>query len=353
MRLGIIGLPFVGKTTVFNAMTRSDAKTGAFGASAGSPNIAIVKVPDVRLDRLTEMYHPKKTTHATIEYIDIAGFEQGASSKGTAGFIDVARKVDAFIHVVRAFEDPNVPAAGDTVDPKRDFKVLESELILTDLVLVETRLERIDATKKRGKKVDNPLEEEVLLVCREALENEKPLRLVEFTPEQMLVIKNLSFLTIKPEMVVVNIGEDQIGQSFADVAPDMPVLEVCGKLEAELAQMDEAEAQELMKDFGITESSLYRMIRLSYEILGLISFLTAGEDEVRAWTIHKGTNALNAAGEIHSDIQRGFIRAEIVHYDDLMEHGTMVKAKEKGLVRLEGKEYIMKDGDIVNFRFNV
>ncbi|MGE5708252.1 MAG: redox-regulated ATPase YchF [Bacteroidota bacterium] len=357
MRLGIIGLPYVGKTTVFNALTRSQAKTGGFGASGNQPNLAVVRVPDERIDRLAEMYKPKKITYATVEYLDIAGFEQGASrSKESEQFISHARKVDALIHVVRAFEDPNVLSVGETVNPKRDFNILESELILTDLVQVETRLERIAETIRRGKKPDNPNEQGALERCKEALEAEKPLRELEFSPEEFGAIKSFAFLTLKPELVVVNIGEDQIGQdesAYQDIAPGKPVVVVCGKLEAELSQLDEAEAKDLMQEYGIEESSLNRMIKVSYDLLGLISFLTAGEDEVRAWTIRKGTSAHEAAGEIHSDIQRGFIRAETIAYDDLMSCGSMAKAKEKALLRLEGKEYTMKDGDIVNFRFNV
>ncbi|HEY9766594.1 MAG TPA: redox-regulated ATPase YchF, partial [Chroococcales cyanobacterium] len=336
MRLGIIGLPYVGKTTVFNALTRSTAKTGGFGA-ANQPNLAVVRVPDPRIDLLSEMYHPKKTIYATVEYLDIAGFEQGSASKGSENFLDPARKVDALIHVVRAFEDPEVLSVGETIDPKRDFNILETELILTDLIAVEGRLEKIELGLKRNRKPEHPFEEETLRLCKETLEAEKPLRALTLTEDQSSSIRGFGFLSLKPMLVVVNIGEDQIGKTFADLAPDLPVLEVCGKLEAELGQLDETEAAELMKEYGVKESSLNKMIRISYQLLGLISFFTVGEDEVRAWTIRKGYTALVAAGEIHSDIQRGFIRAELISYDDLMECGTMVKAKEKGVLRLEGK----------------
>lgn len=351
MRLGIIGWPLVGKTTVFNALTRSSAKTGTFGAAGAAPNVATVRVPDRRVDTLSGIFKPKKTTYATVEYVDMAGFERGKGKESDA-FLSHARKVDALVHVVRAFEDESVPHSETTIDPARDLRLMEEELILADQITVEKRLERIAADARRGRKPEVAAEPQALEKCKESLEDVIPLRKVAFTPEEELAIRGFAFLSQKPLLVVQNIGESQIAEPPV-LTSDSPVLAVCGKLEEELAQLSDEDAASLMSEYGIAESSLVRMIQSSYDLLGLMSFYTTGEDEVRAWTIRKQSPAVEAARAIHSDIARGFIRAEVVAYDDLVELKTFAKAREVGKLRLEGKEYILQDGEIVHFRFNV
>ena len=351
MRLGIIGWPLVGKTTVFNALTRSSAKTGAFGSTGSAPNVAMVRVPDRRVDTLSGMFNPKKTTYATVEYVDMAGFERGKGKESDA-FLSHARKVDALVHVVRAFEDETVPHSEDTLNAARDLRLMEEELILADQITVEKRMEKIAAEAKRGRKPEYAAEPEALEKCKEHLENVEPLRRVAFTPDEDLAIRGFSFLSQKPLLVLQNIGESQIGNPPA-LTSDSPVLSVCGKLEEELAQLSDEDAASLMAEYGIEESSLVRMIQSSYDLLGLMSFYTTGEDEVRAWTIRKQSPAVEAARTIHSDIARGFIRAEVVHFNDLVELKTFPKAREVGKLRLEGKEYVLQDGEIVHFRFNV
>jgi GTP-binding protein YchF len=351
MRLGIIGWPLVGKTTVFNALTRSSAKTGTFGAAGAAPNVAMVRVPDRRVDTLSGIFNPKKTTYATVEYVDMAGFERG-KGKESDTFLSHARKVDALVHVVRAFEDESIPHSENTLDSARDMRLMEEELILADQITAEKRIEKIAAEAKRGRKPDNLDEPAALEKAKAALEDVIPLRKVALSPTEEVAIRGFSFLSQKPLLVIQNIGESQIGSPPA-LPSDCPVLSVCGKLEEELAQLSDDEAGELMSEYGIAESSLVRMIQTSYDLLGLMSFYTTGEDEVRAWTIRKQSPAVEAARTIHSDIARGFIRAEVVTYDDLVELRTFAKARDVGKLRLEGKEYVLQDGEIVHFRFNV
>lgn len=352
---GIIGLPMVGKTTLFNLLTSSEADTSAFGGHTKT-NVRTANIPDERLDFLAALYKPRKYTPATLEIIDVPGLTPGSG----AAFLAAVREVDALIHVVRAFRNKAVIHVEETLNPLRDLENINAELLLADQQMVETRLERIAASKKI--KGETLVEQEALKKCLAALEEEKPLSEAGLTGEEWKAVRSLGFLTVKPMLIVVNIDENQLrggdydgsaGLAEYAAARGIPVLPLCVGSEAEIAQLEPEERAEFLADLGITEPGIGRLARAIYRHLGLISFLTAGEDEVRAWTIKEGTNARAAAGKIHSDIERGFIRAEVVNYQDLKELGDMNRVKEKGLARLEGKDYIVKDGDIINFRFNV
>ncbi len=382
MKLSITGFPNSGKTTVFNVLTGMDMETTTYPTliSAGAkPHIGIVKVPDKRIDKLSSIFDPRKTTYATVEYIDYAGITAatagGNVSQDTSVF-NLIKDVDAIVHVVRAFEDESVIHPMEKIDSLRDVKTFETELILGDLEFVEKRIERMELAAKKGKKQVES-EKQLLLKCKEALENEIPLRNVLFTDEEKRFMLSFQCLTTIPEIIVLNIGEKDINteetrklQSEVEnyfkgnqdttplgIDPDAsgrPVIVLCGKIEMEIAQLPEGEAKAFLDDLGIDEPAMYRLCRVSYESLGLISFFTVGDDEVKAWTIKRNTAALKAAGKVHSDIERGFIRAETVSFDDYISSGEeMVKARKRGLVRLEGKTYIVKDGDIINFKFNV
>jgi GTP-binding protein YchF len=322
----------------------------------------VVKVPDARIDKLAEIYQPKKTTYATVEYVDYIGLTKGDMEQNRKVF-DLVKDADALVHVVRAFPDEAVSHPLGSVDALRDCETVEMEMIFGDLDLVMKRLERMEQGQKRGKKPD-PAEHALLLKCKEHLEAEKPLRDTQFSNEEQKAMRHLQFMSIKPEVVVLNVAEQDVNsdatkQLVADMeakftGTQAKVLGLCGKIEMEIAQLAPEDAKAFLDDLGIQEPALNRLIRVSYDLLGLISFLTYGEDEVRAWTIEKGMNAQTAAGRIHSDIERGFIRAEIVSYDDFIASGGSIHAaREKGHFRLEGKTYEMKDGDMVNFRFNV
>lgn len=365
MKLAIIGLSNSGKTTVFNALTGQNLETTVYPTVSGEPNFGVVKVPDNRIDRLSEIYKPRKITYATVEYIDYIGLTKGDVAQNRKVF-DLIKDVDAIVHVVRGFEDDSVSHPMNEINPLRDVETLELELIFGDLEFVEKRLERIEEGLKKGKK-PNEAEKNLLLKCKEALENEMPLRNVSFDDEEQKLMKPLQFVSTKPEVIVINAGEEDlnsdktamlqknIGKYVADkgMAETTKIVTLCGKIEMEIAQLSPDEAKAFLDDLGIKEPALNKLITLSYDLLGLISFLTAGEDEVRAWTITKGLSAQKAAGKIHSDIERGFIRAEIVNYEDFIACGGMSGARDKGLLRLEGKTYEVKDGDIINFRFNV
>jgi GTP-binding protein YchF len=365
VKLAIIGLSNSGKTTVFNALTGQNIETTVYPTVSGEPNYGVVKVPDLRIDKLSEIYNPKKITYATVEYVDYIGLTKGDAVQNRKVF-DLIKDVDAIVHVVRAFEDDSVAHPMNEVSPINDIETLEMELIFGDLDLVEKRLERMDEGAKKGKK-PNEDEKKLLLKCREALEKELPLRNISFDDEEQKVMRHLQFTSTKPEVVVLNIGEKDLNteksagiQKDAEkyfgskgMADTAKVVTLCGKIEMEIAQMSVQDAKAFLDDLGIQEPALNKLINVSYDLLGLISFLTAGEDEVRAWTIKKGTSAQQAAGKIHSDIERGFIRAEIVGYEAFIPLGSMSAAKDKGLFRLEGKTYEVKDGDIINFRFNV
>lgn len=356
MKIAITGLSNSGKTTIFNALTRQRAETTIYPTTSGEPNIAIVKVPDKRVDSLSGIFKPKKTTYAIIEYIDYLGLSKEDKKQNRAVF-DLIKDADALLEVVRAFEEPSVVHPLGSIDPLRDIKVFEGELLFSDFELVEKRLQSIGQLAKKGKK---PSEEEkkVLLKCREHLDKEIPLRDVEFSLDELRAIRHLQFYSIKPVLIVINIGEGDISkESIKEIlkeSPSVRVLTLCGKIESELTELSPSEAEAFLIELGIKEPALNKLIHASYELLGLISFLTVEHDEVRAWTIKKGTTALEAAGKIHSDIEKGFIRAEVISYEDFMSiGGDMRMAKSKGLLRLEGKTYEVKDGDIINFRFSV
>ena len=363
MKIGIVGLPNVGKSTMFNAITNAGAECANYPFCTIEPNVGVVPVPDERLDELTKMYKPEKTTHAIIEFVDIAGLVKGASKGEGLGnkFLSHIREVDAICEVVRCFEDPNIVHVDGSIDPIRDIETINLELIFAD---IETLNKRIDSVKKKLK-ADKKCQEEldVLEKIKNALENGKSARTVELNDDEKEFLKDTFLLTMKPILYIANVSEKQLADASNDEnvkkvtmyakQENAEVIPLCVKIEEELASLDGDDKKEMLKALGLESSGLDKVIKASYDLLGLMSFLTAGEPEVRAWTIKKGTKAPQAAGKIHSDIERGFIRAEIVSYDDLMREGTMTAAKEKGLVRLEGKEYIMQDGDIVLFRFNV
>ncbi len=355
MKLGIIGLPQSGKTTLFNALTRATQPTGLTGKM--EVHTAVVDVPDPRVDRLSDMFKPKKTIYAKVTYVDIAGLDGSSGSSGISGaLLNQLTQMDGFIHVVRAFEDENVAHVRETIDPLRDIQNMDGELVLNDLISVERKLERLAEEKKKGAGRDKALiEREQALFERfhEVLGNEVPLRDVEITAEEEKLLSGFGFLSRKPMLIVLNLSEGQATPEIPYEHKRSKVVALQGKLEMDIAQLSPEEAQLFLAEYGIEEPSLNRMIRLSYDLLGLMSFFTAGEDECRAWTVHRGATAPEAAGEIHTDLQKGFIRAEVVAYDDLMALGGMHEAKTHGKLRLEGKEYIVKDGDVLNIRFNL
>ena len=369
MKIGIIGLSNSGKTTVFNALTRQNLETTIYPTISGDPAIGTVKVPDARLDKLSEIIKPKKTTHATVEYIDYIGLTKGDTNQNRKVF-DLIKDVDAITHVVRAFEDDAVVHPMSSVNPLRDLEIVELELIFGDFELVEKRLQRMEEATKKGKKPDDS-EKRLLLKCKDALEKEIPLRDIDLTEAEQKAMKHLQFVSTKPELIVFNIGENDLNTEkpsnlqnaaeryFKDkyknlslVTPHLS-LSFCGKIEMEIARLSHEDAKLFLDDLGIEEPALNRLIHVCYDVLGLISFFTYVGDEVKAWTIPKGTNALTAAGKIHSDIERGFIRAEVISSEDFFNVRSIHAAKEKGILRLEGKTYEVKDGDIINFRFNV
>jgi hypothetical protein len=352
MQLGIIGLPQSGKTTIFNALTKSTVKVGEFSAGP-AVHIGVVKVPDPRLDFLTKMYNPRKKVPATVTYVDIGGMARGASTSGGLGgeFLEQMHKVEAAILVLRDFDSAAGPA-----DPAGDYQTIFTELVLSDLAMIERRIERVRTDLKKAKRPGLDRELEVLERCKAHLESEKPMRNLGLPPDDSKLLRSFQLLTEKPLMLVLNHAES------ADCKPRIQELgrltggepfTLCGPVEMDIAQMSEDEAEEFLEELKIDEPALSRMIRESYRLLGKISFFTVGEDECRAWTISHGTKAPQAAGTIHSDMERGFIRAEVVHYDHLAAAGSFAKAREQGHVRLEGKEYVVKDGDILNIKFNV
>ena len=363
MRLGIVGLPNVGKSTLFNAITKAGAAVANYAFCTIDPNIGVVAVPDKRLDRLAELYKPEKYTPATIEFVDIAGLVRGASKGEGLGnkFLANIREVDAIVHVVRCFEDANVMHVDGATDPVRDIETIDLELILSDMEYMERRIDKTRKMLKGGdKKFQAELEvQEKILAC---LESGQSARTLAFDEEESMHIKDLFLLTIKPVLYVANIDESALGgpepewvESVRRIAAteNAEVVSISAKIEEEISVLDDEERAVFLADLGLEESGLDKIIKAGYHLLGLMSFLTAGSTEVRAWTIKRGTKAPQAAGKIHSDFERGFIRAEVVAFDDLMASGTYAIAREKGQVRSEGKEYVMQDGDVVLFRFNV
>jgi GTP-binding protein YchF len=364
MKLALVGISNSGRTTLFNSLTGLGAATTFHASVEAEPNVAVVKVPDPRVDELARIFEPKKVTYATVEYMDYLGLTRGDVAQ-TARVIDFIKHADALVYVLRGFEDERVPHPLGSVDPMRDYDTLETELVIYDLDLAEKRLIHMEESSRKGKPPGRD-ETAAVLKCRELLERNVPLRHAEFDDAERRALRHLNLISRLPVMAVINVGELDLGsdrsgawcETIRDRAgrfgqiPPAPVV-LSGKIEMEIAHLPREDAAHFLKDLGVEIAARERMIRESYEILGLISFLTVGEDEVRAWTVRNGVSARKAAGKIHSDLQRGFIRAEVIGYDDFIKVGSLAAARSKGLLRLEGKTYVVQDGDIIDFRFNV
>ena len=369
MKVGIVGLPQVGKTTIFNLLTLGRADTSARGAKSEA-HIGVAQVPDSRLDQLAELFEPKKVTYATVEYVDLPGLARGegkaaleGQGKEMASYLTSLKNVDALLHVVRGFEDSSIPHSEGSVEPGRDIALFDLEMIFSDLAIVEKRLERLAKDLKKTKSADLEIEDQVLKRFKQALEEEQPLRQLELTEEEKKRVRGFTFLSAKPLLMILNLGDQDAGkvpraveefrlQKYAAMR-HVRIAAVCGKIEAEIASLPEADARLFMEDLGLSGSGLARIIQESYKLLGLTSFYTAGEPEVRAWTIPCGSTAQKAAGVIHTDLERGFIKAEVVPFQRMLEYRSFQEARSKGAVRLEGKDYIVQEGDVILFRFNI
>ena len=361
MKIGIVGLPFVGKTTIFNALTGGKAKIGDFGLGSKSPNLGVVKVPDERLYELAELYQPKKISPAEVEYIDVGGLiEEEKKKKSEGGFYATLRETDELAQVVREFKDDNIAHIKGDINPRRDIKDFEADLILLDLDLVEKKLSRLERNLKLGKGQDKQ-ELELLSKFKPYLEEGNSLRKMKLSAEEEKLTKGYGFLSLKPMLVLLNIGEDKIAEtdkleeelkSWAD-DKKVDVCSISGKLEMELSQLEQKDRESLMQELGIKGKAVDRVVRGSYKLLDLISFFTANQNEVKAWTIKNGSTALKAAGVVHSDMEKGFIKAEVINHDKLMQFGSIAKAREKGELKLEGKDYLVCDGDVILFRFGL
>jgi ribosome-binding ATPase len=358
VKAGIIGFPLVGKTTLFKILTKAHVDTARFSGGKAEAHVGVATVPDQRLDALAALFNPKKNIHATVEYIDVAGLVKGDANN--AAQLGNLKNVDALVNVVRAFEDISIPHSEGAIDPKRDIANLELELILSDLAVIEKRIERLAKDIRKLKSPDFEKELELLQRCKAWLETEKPLRAMNLTEDQKRILRGFMFLSEKPILHVLNLA-DSDGFKLSQVVDayqlqetaalaNVGITAICGKVEAELVELSGEDAQALLADYGLKESGLDRLIRVTYDLLGLISFFTVGEDECRAWTIKRGTPALKAAGVIHSDIERCFIRAEVVRYDKLLALKSLAAAREKAFLKLEGKDYVVHDGDVINFR---
>ena len=365
MKLGIVGLPNVGKSTLFNSLTKAGALSANYPFATIDPNVGIVSVPDERIVKLGELYHTKKVTPATIEFVDIAGLVKGASKGEGLGnqFLANIREVDAIVHVVRCFEDTNIIHVDGSIDPARDIETINLELIFADLEVLERRLSKV----VKAARMDKTYAKELALLERikEHLESGKMAKSLDVTDEdELALLKEYNLLTYKPVIYAANVAEDDLADDGASneyvkqvrefaAENDSEVFVICAQIEQEIAELDEEEKKMFLEDLGLTESGLEKLIAASYRLLGLISYLTAGPQETRAWTIKVGTKAPQAAGKIHSDFERGFIKAEVVNYQDLLDNGSLAAAREKGIVGMEGKDYVVKDGDVILFRFNV
>ncbi len=369
MKVGIVGLPQVGKTTIFGLLTRGRIDTSSWG-STRETHQGIAYVPDARLDRLAEIVNPQKTTYATVEYVDLPGLARGegkaalqGQAKEMSAYLNSLKNIDTLLHVVRAFDEPNLPHPEGTVDPLRDIGLFELEMIFSDLAIVEKRLDRLSKDLKKAKSPELEMENEILQRFKAALENEQPLRELELTPGEEKRVRGFTFLSAKPILLVINAGDqdapkiehvvEAYGLQKQAAMRNVAITAVCGKIESEIAALLPDDAQLFMEDLGISGSALDRIIQKSYDLLGVFSFYTAGEPEVRAWTIPRNTTAVQAAGAIHTDIEKGFIKAEVVSFEDMIELGSFPAAKSKGVLRLEGKEYRVREGDVILFRFNL
>lgn len=363
LKAGIVGLPNVGKSTLFNAITKKNILAANYPFATIDPNVGMVTVPDIRLQKLEDMYIPERTIATSFEFTDIAGLVKGASKGEGLGnkFLSHIREVDAICQVVRCFEDDNIIHVESNINPIRDIEIINLELSISDLEIIDGRLGRIEKKAQTNRDKDALIEVEILKKAKENLEKGTPLRMVDFTKEEKLYLKNFNLITLKPMIYLANVKEDDVTSEnkYVDIVNDYAkkdnslAIKVCAKLESELSELNDDEKKEMLQMVGIEESGLDTLIRTTYDILGLATYFTVGSDEVKAWTFKKGMNAKECAGIIHTDFEKGFIKAEVISYEDLINYGSEIKVRENGRARLEGKDYIMQDGDICHFRFNV